>query len=281
MQLFLTSPFVPHAYTILGAGVVAFFFLRGSMRGIFKELFSITCLVASYPLAKPFGDMLKLLITLEKIPAMFHTTVFITFGGIVAYGTLWVLFLFITRLFHLERKRYGWDRVLVAGTGACVGGAFGSLIVLITSWFILLMSSIVSALPTPPAEAAGSIYLLPSAIVRGHGDAFRASALGVFAQNTNPLLQTFDVGISIATHVSSNPESLQKLAEYKPIADMMEQSAVQNLLTNADIKAMAEEGNMIGIMNHPAVQEMLKNQDIQKMLQEINPEELRALLENK
>ncbi|HLC75557.1 MAG TPA: hypothetical protein VJB82_00335 [Candidatus Peribacterales bacterium] len=278
---YLTLPFPPHAYTILGLGAIAFFFLHGATRGIFKELFSITGLIASYPLAKPFGWALTPLLSLERIPTIFHKTFIMALGGIVAYGTLWVLFLFLTRLLKLERRRYGWDKFIVASSGCLVGGVFGTLIVFVGSWFILLLSSILSVIPASAAEKEGSIFLLPTAIIRAHGDAFRTSALGTFAQKTNPLLHTFDVGISLATQISTNPKAMQTLMAYPPVADIIDEPVVRNLIANPDIQAMAKEGNMIGIMNHPSVQEMLNDPEVQKKLQEIDPSALKALLEKK
>src|SRR3989344_3556669 len=149
---FLTTPLPPHAYTVIGLGIVLFFALKGGFRGIFKDLFGITCLIIAYPLAEPFGWALKPLISLDRFPTMMHDTLLLALGGMVSYGALRVLFLFTTKFLELNRKRYGWDRFFVSSGGALIGGLFGAVLVLILSWFLLTVGTLATALPVMNAE---------------------------------------------------------------------------------------------------------------------------------
>lgn len=288
---FLTMPLPPFAYTALGIAAVLLFAVHGAFRGIFKVLFGITSLILAYPLAEPFGTALMPLLRLDDFPPMFVAPLLAALGGIVAYGLLWLLFFFVTILFHLDRKRYGWDKAIVMSGGAVLGGLFGALIVLIFSWLLLIMGSLVGNIPglSPAAAEEGGkkpaqessvkgILLFPARLIAGHNEAFRESALGIFAARLNPAAAKFDTGISIATEVMKNPENMQKLAGYQPVAEILKEGAVKDLMSNPEIQKMAAEGNIYGILNHPATKKMLSDPKIQEALANIDPAELEKML---
>ncbi len=282
---FLTTPLPPHAYTVIGLGIVGFFILKGAFRGVFKELFGITCLIVAYPLAEPFGWALKPLISLDRFPPMMHGTLLLALGGTIAYGALEVLFLFTTRLLKLNRHRYGWDRFFVSLGGAVIGGLFGAVLVLILSWFLLTIGTLASALPMADASEneqslTTQVLLFPATFMGAHNAAFRESALGKFAAKTNPTLHTLDVGVSLTTEILQKPENLKKIVTYPPIAEIIQQKGVQDLLLNEEIQAMMEKNDILGLMNHPATQKMLSDPKVQEALKKIDPEELKRLLED-
>ena len=289
---FLTAPLPPLAYTALGIAAVLLFAVHGAYRGIFKMLFGITSLILAYPLAEPFGFALRPLLALDYFPPMFHGVILATIGGLVAYALLWLLFFLLTILFSLDRTRYGWDRAIVMSGGALLGGIFGAVIVLILSWFLLIMGSLVGSMPSlsattiqtgeeKPAQESSmkGMILLPARFIAGHNEAFRKSALGIFAARLNPATAKFDTGISVATEVMKNPKNMENLIEYEPVADIIKKDAVQNLMKDPEIQKMAVEGNIYGILNHPATKKMLSDPEIQKALENIDPEELKKMLE--
>lgn len=288
----LTTPLSPTVYTLIGIGAVILFAVHGAYRGIFKVLFGITSLILAYPLAEPFGAALAPLLDLERFPSVFHSLLLTTIGGFVAYVLLWLLFFLLTLLFKLDRQRYGWDRAIVMGGGALLGALFGAAIILLLSWFLLIMGTLVAGMPgisrenaaggeKKPAEesAMKEAIMLPARFVAGHSEAFRESNLGIFARESNPAAEKLDTGMSVATEVIKNPKSMEKLIEYEPIAEIIKGDAVQELMANEEIKKMAAEGNIFGILNHPATKAMLNDPEIQEALKNIDPAELQKMLQ--
>jgi len=288
---FLTAPLPPFAYTALGIVAVLLFALHGAYRGIFKMLFGITSLILAYPLAEPFGFIMRPLLDLDRFPPMFHGVILATIGGLVSYSLLWLLFFLLTILFKLDRNRYGWDRAIVMSGGAVLGSMFGAVIVLIFSWFLLIMGSLVGSMPGlsavttqegggKPAQESSTkgMILFPARLIAGHNEAFRESSLGIFAARLNPAAAKFDTGISVATEVMKNPENMQKLAQYAPVAEILKEDAVKDLMSDPEIQKMAAEGNIYGILNHPATKKMLSDPAIQKALENIDPKELEKML---
>src|SRR3989344_4914933 len=85
---FLTAPLPPLAYTALGVAAVLLFALHGAFRGIFRMLFGITSLILAYPLAEPFGFMMRPLLDLDRFPPMLHGVILATIGGLFSYRLL-------------------------------------------------------------------------------------------------------------------------------------------------------------------------------------------------
>lgn len=282
---FLTTPLPPIAYTLIGIAVVILFAVHGAFRGIFRMLFLITSLILAYPLAKPFGDALLPFLPFENIPSIVIEPVLTAIGGTVAYILLWLLFLMVTRLFRLNRERQGWGRIIVMSGGALIGGLFGALLVLLFSWFLLIMGTLVAAMPglsqeTEESSALRDAVLLPARFVAGHSEAFRESRLGEIAKESTPApAEKLESSMSVATEVLKNPHSMEKLIEYEPIADIIKGGAVQDLMANEEIRKMAAEGNIFGILNHPATKAMLSDPKIQEALANIDPKELQKMLQ--
>lgn len=282
----LTTPLPPYAYTLIGVGIISLFALRGMFRGFFNELFGILSLAAAYLLAKPFGLSLLPLIPDFGLPGMLLEPLAMACGGIIAYTTARFEFFLIGVLFKLKEKKKGPKKNLIRIGGAVLGAAFGLLIVMIVSWFVLLMGKLTAQIPAfnPPAQEGveqvreESLITLPARMVDAHRKGLEESTLGEVAEETSPVPESVDKGLDIAGEILSDPEKMQKLVEYEPVADVLRDQIMQGLMENEEIKSMAAEGNILGIMNHTATQEMLSDPDVQEALQGIDMEELMGVL---
>ncbi len=286
MLSILTTPLPPYAYTLIGASIVALFALRGMFRGFFKELFGILSLAAAYLLAKPFGFFLAPFIPTYGLPEMVIEPIAMACGGVLAYVTARFEFFLISILFKLKKKQTGWKKGLIRFGGAILGGAFGLLIVMIVSWFVLLMGKLTAQIPAfnPPAQEGveqvqeESLITLPARMVDAHRKGLEESTLGEVAEETSPVPESVDKGLDVAGEILKDPEKMQKLVEYEPVAEVLRGQITQGLMEDEEIKAMATEGNIIGIMNHPKTKEMLNDPDMQAALEDIDMEELMEVL---
>ena len=278
----LTTPLPPYAYTLIGIGFVSLFALRGMFRGFFNELFGILSLAAAYLLAIPFGLFLMPFLPDFGLPSMFLEPIAMACGGIIAYVTARFEFFLIGILFHLKEKKKGPKKNLIRIGGAVLGAAFGLLIVMIISWFVLLMGKLTAQIPAfNPTVQEGveqvkddSLITLPARMVDAHRKGLEESTLGEVAEETSPVPESVDKGLDVAGEILKDPGKMQKLVEYEPVAEVLQGQIIQGLMEDEEIKAMAAEGDIFGIMNHPKTQEMLNDPEIQETLEGIDMNEL-------
>jgi len=292
----LTTPFEPYVYTLIGIGIAVFFVIRGSLRGLMKELSSILSLGASIVLAKPLGNLTMGFLPLDTIPLIFHSLIALTIGGLLGYVLVRFGFFLLTKLCGLDREWKGRTRVIMRLGGAIIGGLFGIALVFIVSWYILLMGKISIPSPVDPEETVRrtgtgtgtgtvtgfttqDLLQLPAKIVSSHRKGLAESSLGSIAEETNPAPEEIQDAIDIVSTITKNPEKMQQLMQSEEISNVMEQKAVQTIMQNTEIQTMAAEGDMMGLMNHPDVQAMLNDPDVQAALEDIDTETLLELLE--
>ena len=284
----LTTPFEPYVYTLIGISIAAFFVIRGSLRGLLKELSSVLSLGASIVLAKPLGNLTMGILPLDTIPLIFHSLIALTIGGLLGYVLVRLGFFLLTKHCGLDREWKGRMRVIMRVGGALIGGIFGIALVLILSWYVLLMGKISIPSPADPEKTVGKtgtgfttqdLLQLPAKIVSSHREGLAESSLGGLAEETNPAPEEIQDAIDIVSEITKNPEKMRQLMQSEEISNVMEQEAVQNIMQNAEIQAMAAEGDMMGLMSHPDVQAMLNDPDVQAALEEIDTKALLEMLE--
>jgi hypothetical protein len=280
MLEFLVTPLPPYAYTLIGIGMVTLFALRGYIRGFFKEIFSVLSLVLIIVLAKPFGNVAQSLLPLQDLPEMLHPIIAMTVGSIGGYVLIRFFFFLIALKFKLYRKWEGKAKLYVKLGGTIIGLTFGTILLMILSWYMLIVGGLATSIIKTPDMVSGMqrLIFMPTEMMGIHLAGFKESALGKFAEKTNPVPQTITKGVDIISDITQNPEALLNLAEYEPIADLMESESIQNLVENEEIKKMAEQGDIMGLLSHPDVQQLMEDPEIQETLKDINPAEIIELL---
>jgi uncharacterized membrane protein required for colicin V production len=281
----LTTPLPPVLYNLIAALVMLVFAFRGYKRGLLKELFAVSALLLCVPLSVPFGRAIRDVLPLEGIPRLLHQPIADAAGGLIAYCALVLLFVFIRTLIQKHWEPQGRLYTLFRIGGVSVGAAFGFLLILVAGWLILTMGAISQAAierqSRKPDGAArqNELLMLPAKMVGAHKQALENSAIGSFAEETNPVPKTVTRGIDVATGVMKDPKKLQRLVEHRDIAHIMQQQSVQKLMQNEEIRTLARKGDIVAIMHHPAVVEMLEDPALQESLQGVHMEELLQYLE--
>jgi len=293
----LTNPLPSYAYPLLALFLVLFFSWRGYKHGLIREITGVLSLIASILLAKPFGIPFLPLLSETAIPRALHTMIAMAIGATLAYVLTRISLSLLSKHFDhssdnsKEREKGKGMRI----GGACIGGAFGVVLVFLLSWYILSVGKISHImLRNVPEHTASqgieegqelvsekdSLLLLPAKITAAHREGLAQSILGAIAEETNPVPEQVFQGTEIIMEAMQNPASLEKIVEYEPVMELMEMKSVQDLLNNDDIRELAAEGNIMELLKHPAIKEIADNPAIQTSLQKIDIEEVMQLLEN-
>jgi hypothetical protein len=127
---------------------------------------------------------------------------------------------------------------------------------------------------TQGATTATSWITLPARMVSAHENALKESALGTIAEETNPVPKEVDDGLGIAGEILRDPTKMKILVEYQPVAEILQQEKITNLMSNAEIQHMAKEGDLIGVLNHPSMQTILQDPVLRQSIDKIDLEEL-------
>ena len=277
----LTTSLPPYAYDLIGAFIILIFALRGFRRGIAKELSGILSLGASIVLAKPVGDVLIDAGFFGQVPLILQSMAAASVAGIIVYIVFRLGLYLIIRILHLDNKGEGLSRFLVQASGASLGGLFGTVVVFILCWFILLMGSLPVAPPTENVNAitVQNILLLPSRVISAHSEDFALSRLGSAAAKFNPIPKSVTASVDVISKISKDPTKIQKIVEQEIFQEIAAQESVQALIQNEEIRSLAEEGNIMELMNNPDVKNVLEDPTVQEALKNIDPEEMLKLLE--
>jgi len=115
--------------------------------------------------------------------------------------------------------------------------------------------------------------------ITAHADTLRESSIGKIAESTNPVTESYGTEITIAKEILENPEKAKKLFEEGPMAEIMQEQAVQDVLKNPEVQELAQEGDIMGLLQHPAIVELLNDPVMKAELEKINAEDIQKLLE--
>jgi uncharacterized membrane protein required for colicin V production len=291
MYELLITPLPSYAYTLIGIGFVAIFVVRGYRRGVIREGLGILSLLLSIPLSHPFGVVLRPWLPLDNAPSIVHALIATSFGGLIAYTLLQVLFFLMKKWIFRHWKPQGRVHMFIGVGGALIGGIFAVLIVLFISWYILVMGKLSQAavrantLKTPTGaetQHKRSLLMLPAEMVGAHTEGLQKSALGEIAEETNPVPHNVNTSIDIASAMLADPTKMQKLARNASFSALLNHDSVQDVLHNPDIQKLVAAGDLFGIINHPAItvmmndpalQESMKTIDVDQLMRSLNEEE--------
>lgn len=281
----LASAFDPRMYDLLAILLVLITALHGAFRGLIREAATMINIAMSYVLASPLGHLILFIPAVASLPSFLKKPLALTIGGILGYILTSITLAILIRTLGWNRKQWtGSMRTVIHGGGALIGGAFGFLLIMIISWYILWIGSLTSILLSPgnqtdsTTDAAENmkkeLQELPATSVMNHREGIQESFIGNFAEKTMPVPEAVtdktEKVMENVLELTQDPDRMQKIVQDASIQELLKSEAIQRLLNDNDISRMAREKDIMGLMAHPSLREALSDPEVAAKLSSID-----------